>query len=91
MSEDMKKGNTYRITVQTIGPEECIFNDGAPLIIECDGFCIIGDSGNTGNLVVHHISVKDIAVALASNQAMENVASTMVAIQIAKRIREARS
>lgn len=89
MSEDAKKGNTYRITVQAIGPEENILNDGAPLIIECDGFCIIGDGGDTGALVVHRMSVKDIAIALISNQDMQKVAPTMLAMQFAKRIMEA--
>ena len=90
MSEVMKTGNTYRITVQAIGPEENIFNNGAPLITECDGFCIIADSEDTGALVVHHMSVKSIAAALASNHEMQNVAPAMLAMQFAKRIMEDR-
>ena len=36
-----KQGKPYRITIETIGAEEDVFNSGAPLIIETDGFFAI--------------------------------------------------
>lgn len=59
------KPKTYRITVETIGPEVDPMNNGAPRIIETDGFFIIGisknDAGMGIDIAAHHVSPMDIA------------------------------
>lgn len=59
------KPKTNRITVETIGPKVDLMNNGAPHIIETDGFFIIGisknDAGMGIDIAAHHISPMDIA------------------------------
>lgn len=63
---------TYRITVEVIGPEETVLNDGRPYVMETDGFFILGysqdeDDERTNRLIetsVHHITPEGIAKGL---------------------------
>lgn len=71
-----KQGKTYRITIEAIGPEveDDIFNNGAPLIIETDGFYIISCARQENEetieremgVVAKHISPEEIAMGLTS-------------------------
>lgn len=66
-------GKIYRITIEAIGEEKSPLNHGAPVIVESDGFMLMGFSEVEEdeekirletNQVVHQVSVAMVAKAL---------------------------
>jgi len=87
MSEKMS-GNTYRITIEAIGPEEEVFNFGAPMILNADGFCIIAEDQDRLGLVMHRVSPMLIAEAINSSGHARKIMEAML-LQQMKRAMEA--
>lgn len=80
MSEKMS-GNTYRITIEAIGPEKEVFNFGAPMIVECDGFFVVTtDPENTG-IIAQTITPQRIAQAINHNENTRKIMVAMMAEQ----------
>lgn len=76
--------NTYRIKIEVIGgdgehPIDERLLDG----IECNGFVIIGDQGESSTVIIHHLTVRDIADSIAHED------SLLAASVIAKAYNEA--
>ena len=88
MSEKMS-GNTYRITIEAIGPEEEVFNFGAPMILNSDGFFIIAEDQDQLGLVVHRISPAIIAEAINSSGHARNIMTAMALQKIKDAMEEA--
>ena len=81
-----KQGKPYRITIETIGAEEDVFNSGAPLIIETDGFFAItcerhetedAIERNIG-IIAHRISPQEIAMGLRSSEKFHAIQLAML-------------
>lgn len=81
-----KQGKPYRITIETIGAEEEVFNSGAPLIIETDGFFAItcerhetedAIERNIG-IIAHRISPQEIAMGLTSSDRYDAIKFAML-------------
>jgi hypothetical protein len=88
MSEKMS-GNTYRITIEAIGPEEEVFNFGAPMILNSDGFFIIAEDQDQLGLVVHRISPAIIAEAINSSGHAHNIMMAMALQKMKNAMEEA--
>lgn len=88
---------TYRITVEAIGPEVDLMNNGAPYIIETDGFFILGcskdeDDESINRIIktaVHQLSPMDIAKGLLNCGHWDDIMQA-VAIEKLKKIFEAK-
>lgn len=74
-------GNTYRITIEAIGPEEEVFNFGAPMIVECDGFFVVTTDPETTGVIAQTITPLRIAEAINSNEVTRKIMVAMMAEQ----------
>lgn len=103
MSKDPKelalenRPKTYRITVEAIGPEVDLMNNGAPHIIETDGFFIIGisrmvDDDGVGmglDIAAHHVSPMDIAKGVLNCSRAKEVQEAMMLERMRMKFKEA--
>ena len=88
---------TYRITVEAIGPEATVLNDGKPYVMETDGFFILGysqdeDDERINSLIksaVHHITPIGIAKGLLGCSRADDILSA-VAFERMKKTFEAK-
>ena len=89
-----EKAKTYRIIIEAIGPEETVLNSGVPLIIETDGFFIIGcskqDNGEEVEremaIVAHHISPGDIGKGLVESDREKEIVMAMMIERMKKAV-----
>lgn len=83
---------TYRITVEAIGPEVDLMNNGAPCIIETDGFFIIGVSKDgTGmglDIAAQHVSPMDIAKGILNCSRSKQVQEAMMLERMRRMFKE---
>lgn len=87
---------TYRITVEAIGPEETVLNEGKPYVMEADGFFILGcstdeDDENIHRLIktaIHHMTAMNIAKGLLNCSRADDIMKA-AAIERMKKIFEA--
>ena len=87
---------TYRITVEAIGPEKTVLNDGKPYVMEMDGFCIIGCSKDEDderinqifNMAIHNITPMDIAKGILNSNRADDIMKA-AAIERMKKMVEA--
>lgn len=94
MEKLSEKAKTYRIIIEPIGPEESVFNGGVPLIIETDGFFIIGCSKQENDekiecgfdTIIHHITPMDIGKALIHNKNSNLILEAMMIERIRKTV-----
>lgn len=84
--------STYRITIEPIGPEEKVFNSGAPLILEGDGFlvcaCTEDETHIEGCTSVHCISQINIARLLKNGDLLTRIAAAGVNLQMDEMLRK---
>ena len=76
--------HAYRVKVEVIGDEgEHPIDEKFLEGIECDGFVIIGDQGESSAVSIHHLTVRDIAYSISHSD------SLLAASVIAKAYNEA--
>lgn len=89
--EESKK-STYRITIETIGPEEKVFNSGAPLIVEGDGFlvcaCTEYETHLDGCSAAHNVTPINIARILKNCDLLTRIAAAGVKLQMDEMLRK---
>ena len=83
-----KQGKTYRITIEAIGPEMAIFNNGAPAIVETDGFSVFVNDAESIGGIIHMVTPRDIAEAIVKTGSGKDISSAIMAIEIMKKIEE---
>ena len=74
----------YRIKVEVIGEQEHKISAALQEGIECEGFAIIADKGETRAKIIHGVSNIELASAIAGSDEL------MAASIIAKALREAK-
>ena len=63
--------HAYRVKVEVIGDEgEHPIDEKFLKGIECDGFVIIGDQGESSAVSIHHLTVRDIADSIAHSDSL---------------------
>lgn len=88
---------TYRITVEAIGPEETVLNEGKPYVVEADGFFIMGcskdeDDESINRIIktaVHQLSPMDIAKGLLNCSRVDDIMKA-VAVEKLRKMFEAK-
>lgn len=90
-----KQGKTYRITIEAIGPEaeDDVFNNGAPLIIETDGFFIVSCETQENEetierdigIVARHISPEEIVLGMTSSDHYDAIKFAMFVADLKRR------
>ena len=87
----------YRITVEAIGPEETVLNEGKPYVMEADGFFIMGcskdeDDESINRIIktaVHQLSPMDIAKGLLNCSRADDIMKA-VAVEKLRKMFEAK-
>lgn len=86
------KRSTYRITIEPIGPEEKIFNSGAPLIVEGNGFlvcaCTEDETHIEGCCLVHYISPINIARLLKDGDLLTRITLAGIKLNLDEQLRK---
>jgi len=82
----MNKEPIYRIKIEVIGTEdkECKIDETLRGGVDCSGFVILCDKGDTSSAILHHVSNIDVACAIAGSGEL------MAASLIAQAMREGR-
>ena len=93
MERGINDEGRYKITIEPITQEAHPLNNGAPLILETNGFFMIVDDIMNHELgtIVHNISPKMIAIGIAESEIRTEIAQALVIAAIARQERERKS
>lgn len=76
----------YRISAEVIGQEKDNSHlDRNDADVTCDGFAVIGTHEDGCALWLHHVTVMDLAKAMATNADLTNAARLAIALRAIKR------